>query len=327
MNNKQIILTFDYEVFLGKDSGDIDNSLLKPTNRILQIFKKNNAKGLFFVDATFLSRLKQENSDCYARVKRQLHDILVSGSDIGLHIHPHWLDAKSISNCRWTFEKYDKYRLHNLSDTERKEVIFSSSDVLNKIVHEYDPNYKIETFRAGGWCIQPFHDIRDELKNIGIKYDFSVLPGEKQDKRPRQYYDYINYPKNKDFWKFDDDVLNEVEKGYFIEVPATMYKMNLYDWMMNKKSIKSHKIMGDGKGGAKPMPFSEKLLKVKWNMIKTLSSDRMSFVLFKKYLDKCKNNLMVYVAHPKVFSEDSFDSLEYICMSFDTIRIQDIDAE
>lgn len=327
MNKKQMILTFDYEVFLGKDSGNIDNSLLKPTDRILKIFKENNAKGLFFVDATFLWEMKKEKSSCYEKVKEQLHEILDSGSDIGLHIHPHWLDARAIGECKWTFEKYDKYRLHNLSEVEKKEVIFNSSTVLNEIVHEYDPAYKIEAFRAGGWCIQPFKDIKNELKNVGIKYDFSVLPGMKQDKRPRQYYDYINYPKNKIFWKFDDDILREVENGCFTEIPVTMYKMNLYDWMKNKKLIKNHKIMGDGRGGAKPMPLFEKLLKVRWNMSKKLSSDRMSFILFKKYLDKNKNDLIVYVAHPKLFSEDSFKSLEYICIHFNTIRIQNINTK
>jgi len=300
---------------------------LKPTNRILQIFKKYHARGLFFVDATFLSRLKQENSDCYARVKEQLHEILTSDSDIGLHIHPHWLDAKSIGNCRWTFVKYDKYRLHNLSDIEKKEVIFSSSNLLNEIIYEYDPNYKVETFRAGGWCIQPFRDIRDALKEVGVKYDFSVLPGKKQDKRPRQYYDYTNYPKNKDFWKFDDNVLDEVENGYFIEVPVTMYKMNLYDWMINKKLIKNHKTMGDGKGGVKPMPLLEKLLKVKWLMTRDLSSDSMSFIFFKKYLEKNKHELLTYVAHPKLFSAESFQSLEYICKNYNTVNIRQIVTE
>jgi hypothetical protein len=323
LNKKNIILTFDYEVFLGKDSGDIYNSLLKPTDRILEIFKENNSKGLFFVDATFLLKLKEENSDCFVKVKEQLHKILSYGSDIGLHIHPHWLDVKSIGECRWTFEKYEKFRLHNLNDEERKKLIRASISVLNDIVHKYNPNYKIDTFRAGGWCIQPFHLIADELKNIGIKYDFSVLPGKKNDKRPRQYFDYKTYPKNKAFWQFEDDIIKEVEDGYFTEVPVTMYKMNLYDWIQNKKVIKTHKIAGDGRGGAKPMPLLEKLLKTRWSMIRELSSDAMSFHFLKKMLKKCNSELLVYVAHPKSFSEDSFFALEYICNSHNTVKIQE----
>lgn len=322
MNKQNTILTFDYEVFLGIDSGDIIKSLLEPTEKILEILKKNNAKGLFFIDTTFLLRMQEENANCYVKVKEQLHKILSYGSDIGLHIHPHWIDARSTTECRWTFEKYDNFRLHNLSEEERKALIVSSITLLNEIVHEYDENYKIETFRAGGWCIQPFDMIRDTLKEIGIKFDFSVLPGKLDDKRPRQYYDFRQYPKKKDFWYFNDDVLIEEKNGYFVEIPVTMCKMNLYDWIQNKKSIKTHKVAGDGRGGAKAMPILEKLGNTRWNMMRSLSSDYMSFFHFKKLVYKCKQDLIVYVAHPKVFSEDAYESLDYLCKRYNTVSIE-----
>ena len=56
-DNSILLLTYDYEMYLGK-SGSIEKCLLEPTDSLLTIFKKWIFR-YFFVDTTFLLTLKK----------------------------------------------------------------------------------------------------------------------------------------------------------------------------------------------------------------------------------------------------------------------------
>jgi hypothetical protein len=311
-------------MYLGDDSGTIEKCMLEPTDKILEIFKKYNSKGLFFVDATFLTVLKKDYYEGYLKVKKQIIDILKSGSDIGLHIHPHWIDSYMISENRWSFKSYENFRIHNLPKDEISNIIKKSFNELNIICQEFSKDYKIDSFRAGGWCVQPFEYITNILKNIGIKYDFSVLPGMKKENLPKHYYNYTNTPK-KEFWKFEDDVLKEDINGSFVEIPTTVIKMNIFDVLKLKKQIKGQKIIGDGKGADdSSSSLIGKLKKLKPFMRYTFSSDYMTLEMFDKNMKRVNNMFLVYVAHPKNFSNESFRILRKQCKSFLIITHKDI---
>ncbi|MBK7667512.1 MAG: hypothetical protein IPJ32_09355 [Sphingobacteriaceae bacterium] len=52
---RNLLFTFDYELFLGKRSGTVENCILKPTDKILELFSKYKVtKAIFFVDTTYL---------------------------------------------------------------------------------------------------------------------------------------------------------------------------------------------------------------------------------------------------------------------------------
>jgi len=311
-------------MYLGSDSGTIEKCMIEPTNKILGIFKKYSAKGLFFVDATFLTVLKKDYFEGYVKIKEQILDILKSGSDIGLHIHPHWIDSYMIDKNRWSFKIYDNFRIHNLSKEQISKIIRDSFNELDIICKEFDKDYNIDSFRAGGWCIQPFEFLKEDLKNIGIKYDFSVLPGMKKDNLPKHYYDYKQAPQ-KDFWKFEDDVLKEDAKGSFIEVPITIVKMNIFDVLKLKKQIKGQKSIGDGKGADdSSSSFTGKIKKLKPFIRYTLSSDYMTLNMFQNNIQSSDKSFFVYVAHPKNFSEESFRLLDYVCNNYSTYNYKEI---
>ncbi|WP_434260749.1 hypothetical protein [Aliarcobacter cryaerophilus] len=298
--------------------------MIEPTDKILEIFKKYDAKGLFFVDATFLTVLKKDYFEGYVKIKEQILDILKSGSDIGLHIHPHWIDSYMIDKNRWSFKSYENFRIHNLPKEKISTIIKDSFNELDTICKEFDKDYNIDSFRAGGWCIQPFNLIKDDLKSIGIKYDFSVLPGMKKDNLPKHYYDYKQAPQ-KDFWKFENDVLKEDDKGSFIEVPTTIVKMNIFDLLKLKKSIKGLKTIGDGKGADdSSSSFVGKMKKLTPFIKYTLSSDYMTLDMFKKNIQSVDKSVLVYVAHPKNFSDESFRVLEYVCNKYNTNNYKEI---
>ena len=49
---KRILLSFDYELFFGIRSGTVYNTLIVPTNKLLDFMDLYNLKGNFFVDVT-----------------------------------------------------------------------------------------------------------------------------------------------------------------------------------------------------------------------------------------------------------------------------------
>lgn len=49
MEEKQILFTFDYELFLGSKSGSVKNCMLEPTKNVVAILNKNNVKGIFLL--------------------------------------------------------------------------------------------------------------------------------------------------------------------------------------------------------------------------------------------------------------------------------------
>lgn len=319
-----IILTFDYELFLGEDTGDIYNSLINPTNKILSILNTHKSRGLFFIDATFLTVLKNYSEEYFIIVKKQIMDMVQKGHDIGLHIHPHWLDSELISECRWRFKSYERYRLHSLDKDLRPQLVTQAYLLLKNIVSEVNPDYSIDSFRAGGWCIQPFSEISDLLKEIGIRYDFSVIPNQRSFDLPKHYYDYRKVPTNKTSWHFSNDVIIEDKHGELIEVPVTILTIKLIDFFINRLRIKKNVYMGDGKGAATPKTFLEKLMKITYNVPQLLSSDSFDKDILNKYLINKNDNLLVYVAHPKLFSENSFEILSHLSNSYKTIDYRKI---
>jgi hypothetical protein len=326
LTRKKIILTFDYELFLGKDSGSIEKCMLEPTSRILQILQKSNSHGVFFVDATFLHFIKEKSPSFFNKIKDQISEILISGNDIGLHIHPHWRDAYQIKNNKWSFKSYRHFRIHSLSSLEKSKTISASYTTLNSITQEAVPGYTIDSLRAGGWSIQPFDYIKDDLKKAGIIYDFSVLPGMKNEVLPKHCYNYTTHPKEKTFWRFENTVTIEEKTGTFIEIPATTIKMNIIDVLKKKKAMKKAKIAGDGKGAAEPAKgFFSKIKKLHSHITYPFSSDFMTLPLFKKYCIKNKNQMIVYVGHPKNFTEESYECLKYACNHYHSMQYREID--
>ncbi|MGC3833446.1 hypothetical protein ACPSKX_03745 [Moritella viscosa] len=53
----KLILSLDYELFFGDNTGSIENCMINPTQLLLQLLNKYNCKVSLFVDAGFLRNL------------------------------------------------------------------------------------------------------------------------------------------------------------------------------------------------------------------------------------------------------------------------------
>ncbi len=230
-------------MFFGEKSGTVQQCMIQPTNDLLQIAAANQAKFTFFPDAGYLvhaKKFEQATADLNL-VKAQIKSWDNSGHETGLHIHPHWEDVH-YENDEWIHD----IRRYKLSDFKAEDIASIMTTYFNEV--QQFSEKPIQTFRAGGWCIQPFHNLRDAFIQLGILVDSSVFYGGKNTVTP-YFYDFLNAP-NAAVWRFDKDVLIENNKGDFYELPITSRRYSpLFFWrlfLLGRWDPKRHKPIGNG---------------------------------------------------------------------------------
>lgn len=327
MSDKRIVLTFDYELFLGRNSGSIENCLIAPTREILKLIRQHAATALFFVDATYLRKIEASDKQSYARVAGQIEEMIGSGCEVGFHLHPHWLDAVSVGGDSWSLENISRYRLHALGAAELRQVFSESLASLARAVGRADSSCRINTFRAGGWCLQPFSNLRTSFEEFGIEYDFSVTSGLYKNSLPGHFYDYRVAPKDRAAWRFTDDPCVPLGDGKFVEVPVTAFKATLASLVANNLRIRGQQIFGDGQGlgvgGGRLRELVGKALAAE--KIRQLTLDMCSHELLKKSLSSTRDRaIRVFASHPKIFSHTSLSNLSWLLERSQTLKSADV---
>lgn len=314
------VLTFDYELFLGTKTGSVEKSIIQPTNLILEVFRRHNAKGIFFVDAGYLLKLKEYEHPDLLKIKKQLKDIIASGSSVELHIHPQWLDARW-KGTEWHFDSFERFRLHSLPEPQRTDYVLNCVEILESITHK-----KVTAFRAGGWCIQPFSDLFNSLKRAGILLDSSVTPGMMRDELPHHYYHYQNTP-DKTHYRFVDDPCSEDNNGPFIEYPVTTHYIHGLVLFFNTLMMKNcdNNIFGDGKGLYSSDSLWKKFGRIFTHNLRTLTVESLHPRLFKRiYGEITCSQTACLVMHPKTLTKMALDNLDYVCKTSKTANTDDL---
>lgn len=327
---KKLLLTFDYELFLGRKSGGVNQCMIKPTEQILQILKRYQIRdAIFFIDTTYLNKLEhyshyflRANSD-FQNIVTQIKKIVNEGHYVFPHIHPHWIDARYESRLNeWKLDDLTKYRFHNLSSIKREYVFHNSISLLKEIVQEVSPGYEIDSFRAGGWSIQPFKDFKHLFEKYEIRNDFSVVPGHRMITNA-QFYDYINVL-NQEIYTFNNDVTEIRENGVFNEIPISVINIPLYRTYLSRlyqkvNYKKRKKSIGNGIG-AIPKVFKNeiridgRIKKIKENSGNEILSldfiDKYKIGSYIRYIDK--HSYIQFLSHPKMISNHGLKMFEEI---------------
>lgn len=306
-----ILLTFDYELFFGTVTGTQNKCMVYPTNELIQIANKNNIRLSFFVDCGYLFKLKEFKHlssnlhDDYQIICSQLKDLVSKGHDVQLHIHPHWEDTH-YDGKKWVMNT-SRYRLHAFTEESISDIVKRYSETLFEITGQ-----PLHTFRAGGWCLQPFEKLKKHLQQTGIKVDSSFFK-EGHEESEHYYYDFRNCP-DKEWWKFEDDPLKEDEHGTFTELPISAMTVSpLFYWklyLLGRLNPAYHKPIGDGKpilsSGYKSRILSHYTRQV-------ISLDGYNARLIKKQTEEHhKKNVkyLVILGHPKALSPYSLKTLD-----------------
>lgn len=333
-------ITFDYEIFFGENSGSILDSLFTPTEIILNILESAKLKATFFIDVLHYYKIisfkgKYPALEVEARAfKRQIEQMVKLGHDIQLHIHPHWLDALyNPKTNRWEFS-YEHYRLHDLTSHSRDEYSMAkcfslAKNILVDLVRELDSTYDCTCFRAGGYCILPFKDLRTIFEENGILVDSSILPKSKFAIGQGIEVDFVKTPQFT-YWFFSDDPTISQREGKFLELPIATVDVGTFIQLL----LKARRVLTRRKqawqklsvgnamsqipatcGKGKLSNYYDKINKLyRFPSIEYLSCELPIFdmvFLQNKYAFTCKDgDPIVFVGHPKNSSIGSFDSLK-----------------
>lgn len=317
---KNLLITYDYELFLGNRSGCIADCLLKPTYQTLSILETYQATGIFFVDTTYLMQLKNKIADypvCkkdFDSIVTQLQEIIKAGHYIFPHLHPHWIDAVYLPESNeWRLNDISKYRFHNISQSQRALVFDGSMDLLNQIIFPVKPDYLIDCYRAGGWCIQPFEDFKSYFEKHHIKYDMSVL-SEFYLFSDTQFFDFSACPK-KNIYRFENDVVVENRQGNFTQYTISSIYINQMLGFFDKVWLKYlYKIKGDhtftrGQGQVAVKTDMQKPNSITGHDILSAKKERVAIELltavklpaYLKYMRQ--NDYMHFISHPKMLTQ------------------------
>lgn len=317
-NKRNILFTFDYEPYLGSNSGSAEKCVLSPTEAVVVILEKYNAKAIFFIDILYLLNLQRhtELKRDYYNVVSQIKGLYESGHYIFPHIHPHWLDARYIPKLRqFDLSKIERYSLSALEPIQITSLFEQSFELLN----ELGISYEVWGYRAGGWCIQPFNHYKDLFRKYNLKYDFSVLPNYRNE-NPDQFFDFSNL-NCKEPYRFSEDILVQAEDGEFVEFPISTIVMSRYtlllDRIVNKYLWKANdRGYGDGIGAQKSA-LKKQTKNTEMISLDLLNSAKLN--CYKSYITN--NNYMHWISHPKMFTRHGlkiFDKfMSYLDMNFE----------
>jgi peptidoglycan/xylan/chitin deacetylase (PgdA/CDA1 family) len=307
------LLTLDYEVFFGRRTGTVARTLLEPTDALLKVADRHGAKCAFFVDAGFILRLREEMARApqlraeHDAVCRQVERLAKAGHEIQLHIHPHWEDS------RWEPDGWkidvSRYALHAFEPDAIRGIVARYSGVLRELAGPRSAY----AYRAGGWVIQPFHKLRDALRQAGVTIDSTVYAGGRND-GATQPYDFQAAPA-KSRWRFEADPLVEDPNGAFLEVPIASRRLTP-DFFWRFAAVKKlggakHRAFGDG--AAIAMESGDLLRKLVRPTTSVVSMDgyKSSF-LEQAARDYRRRGLedFVVIGHPKALTPFSLERLD-----------------
>ncbi|MBK7667513.1 MAG: hypothetical protein IPJ32_09360 [Sphingobacteriaceae bacterium] len=179
-------------------------------------------------------------------------------------------------------------------------------------------NYNIDSYRAGGWCLQPFNVFKPYFEKYGIKYDFSALRGSSLQGK-NIFYDYTNIPA-KSIYKFSDAVVNQDKNGGFTEFVITSVNVSKTKHLLNKFLNKylwytKNTSFGDGYSAVDSettvINSAQKLKKQTKDKTEMASIELLTLFtlsVYKETLDE--NDFMHFISHPKMISKHNLDMLE-----------------
>ncbi|HEB86994.1 MAG TPA: hypothetical protein ENI68_08280 [Gammaproteobacteria bacterium] len=230
-----LILTVDYELF-GNGLGCIDRCVIDPAERMMGIVQECLAPLTFIVEATEFIAM-EAGGESVDGVRRQLALAVAQGHDTQLHVHPQWEQAARLSDGAWHVDDH-RWRMGDLPFEDTLRLLRTGKEWLEAVVNAAD--YRVTTFRAGGWCIQPSGAAVQALLKLGFRVDSTVAPGFRNAARG-EWSDFRSVPR-RPYWNVDGDVCREASSGLW-EVPIVTGRIAAWRHL---RAVKSSRTSGDG---------------------------------------------------------------------------------
>lgn len=174
----QFLLTYDHELPLGSLKTSYNKALFEPTERLNELASRLDVPITLFTDILCADRYRQwDEGNFYIPYCKQLQDTIKAGSDVQLHIHPHWLTSEYRNGTVFPSKDYSLSQFADNALFPIDHIIKGGISHINEICRQVVPNYNVTAYRAGGFNIEPSSDlIFSSLLRNGIKYDSSIGP-------------------------------------------------------------------------------------------------------------------------------------------------------
>lgn len=324
-----ICFTFDYEIFFGKNYGTEEEILFEPTNKLLDMLKKQNISATFFIDTCAITQYQKYGITKYVNdTKKQLIEMSKNNQDVQLHIHPHWLRSE-FDGAGWKFNS-SYYRLQSFGyEKNNKENVYSiiknGIDFLENTIQEERKEYKCIAYRAGGFTLQPHKKLVKALYENGIKVDSSIAP--RLASKGTNSYDYRKKIKNVNWWISSEnnwwaDAPNS--RAVLFEIPVATENKNPVSFLI-KRIFTPNKIkltLGSKRGSyINDLENDNKAKTNVWKYIScynaiSLDAYQAEYIykqikrFYRKHDCMHKNAAVAIIGHPKLITEEYIKNME-----------------
>lgn len=319
-----LLLSQDYELFF-QASGTIEKCLFEPCDALLKFAGVHGVKFTFFVDAGMLVAMQRYAASepglarMLSKVQRHIESLAAAGHEIALHVHPHWEDTRWI-NDRWEFSG-TRYQLKDFQGDDVLRIFREYSGCLAKLSGQSPSSY-----RAGGFCVEPFAVLAPALTEIGIVIDSSVVPGATLHDSDKGFD--FGGAANRDWWRFDSSPAVATEDGRFLEIPITPQQLPaLYYWGRLAERLMG-KVFGKkfGDGTSKAIGRSEIIRRLAgMSRVAELSIDdpKVLHLLAARNL-RSRRGIWHLMGHPKLLSSRSLRILAQFIREMELDRSETI---
>lgn len=313
MMSTRLLITLDYELFFGRQTGTAEHCMLRPLEALEQIVDRHGVKLTLFVDAGYLVRLQEyanavpSLSEDYQKISDQLRRLVDQGHDVQLHIHPHWEDS-FYRDGAWQIDTR-RYRLHDFDAQTRLRIVGDYKRALNEIVGD-----RVFAYRAGGWCLQPFAPIGEALSQLDVWLDSTVYyNGHSPD--DIRGFDFRQAP-NRTLWRFESDPLQVLDSGRFLEVPISTCRVSpLFYWklaLLKKFARGRYQAFGDGQAMVANRAYYRALLTRPSHSVASIDGAKAGLLeLAYRQLHQMEGlPIFNVMGHPKALTPDSLCRLD-----------------
>jgi hypothetical protein len=313
---KQLLLfTFDYELFLGERSGNVQECLIRTTDKLLARLNRYGFKSIFFVDTVYLLRLR-EQAALHAPAKADLDTItgqlvrmLDAGHEIQPHLHPHWIDAVyDHKTNEWCLPNKRYYTFAALPEDKRTGLFDQSVDLIRSVQRIAKQGHPVDSYRAGGWSVQPFANFRPYFLKHGIVHEFSVIPG-RYLYSDAHHFDFREAPADRPVYHFSQEVCEPDDEGIFTEwTISNLPRTPMQQWIYFKINGMLHRLHICGKYGGKAIAFNVKEQGDIYNRGKATrqiaSFEGLNPYQVMRFVRRIKRqDYFQFISHPKLLNE------------------------
>ncbi|MBN1294580.1 MAG: hypothetical protein JXB48_22265 [Candidatus Latescibacteria bacterium] len=245
-----LLLTIDYELFgYGNYLGDVIHHIINPAKQLIGLSEKYGIPFTFYFEIEEYIKFEKHSHrlkknlgyDPAKMIFDNLQEIINSGNDVQLHVHPEWHRA-TYNNDKW-FLCLNENTVDSLykDQADTTNFIRSRKEIIETITSKSHKLHKIVAFRAGGFNARPALKLLPALRKNGIVFESSLVKGLYQ-KSPLGFVDYRKCPADKTLWRVDDDICMENELGLIYEIPIySIFKRRFRHLTYNKIRTKTSK--------------------------------------------------------------------------------------